>query len=306
MTSLNGESFVTRNSKSGFLGAGFTSVASQGSLLLVGSSSDALYQSVDAGVSWAPVENLPFGFKAEFLTFSNLWSGDAGNSFSLDGVNWMLTTVSGFASGLQVGALGNYTNAPLHVNLGSSFSGTNTALSSDGRNWSFRSFESDSSPENFFNSIAYGAGVFVATGSPNASGDAVWASVDGVHWEVAPANVFQEGFFTQNGGFEDVVFHQGDNAFCGVGALGMVVRFEVSSSDFVPPGPEHRLGIEYVGGMIKMQWNTFEDFNYLLSTRSRSANTLWCQGSNSAFIRRNTFGNFSARSCFSAGSAMMS
>lgn len=268
MTSPNGESFVTRNSESGFLGAGLTSVAAQGSLYLVGGSGETLMQSVDSGVSWAEVENLPFGFNAEFLTYSNRWSGGSGNSFSEDGVTWQPTNVFGLGTDSQASVLGNYANAPLYVGVSSGFSGANASLSSDGRNWTGRSIESDSPPDNFFNSVAYGAGVFVATAFPNSSGDAVWASVDGVHWETAPTSAFEEGFFTQNGAFEDVVFHQGDNAFYGVGALGMVVRFEVSSSDFVPPGPEHRLGIEYAGGMIKVEWPTFPDYNYLLRSNN--------------------------------------
>ncbi len=263
LTSSNGESFVTRNAVEGFSGPTFSSVAYNNGRYLAGGAGSTLFESTDEGITWTTVEDLPSGFGAKFLNHISRWSGGSGEHYSEDGVNWMPTSVSGFGGNLQVGAFGSYGNAPILVNLGSGFSGTDASISWDGRNWNLRSFESDSLPNTSFNSLAYGSGVFVATSTPNESGDAIWASRDGVHWEPAPDGVFGEDFFN-NGSIQGLTFNESDGAFYGVGGGGLVARVEVSSSDFVPPGPEHRLGIGLNGNLVKIEWPTYGGYNYLL------------------------------------------
>lgn len=264
-TSSDGNDFVARNAEEGFSGQFLQSVAyADGTYLAAGLGTEGLFESTDDGVTWNPINDLPNGFSAPFLDYANRWSGGSGSFFSEDGFTWEMTRVNGFGSDMQAGVLGSQGGAPLFVNVGQGFSGTSASVSWDGRNWTLRAFESVSQPSAFFSAIAYGAGVFVATSeTPNESGDSVWASIDGIRWKAAPEGFFAEGVFN-SGGIADITFNTLDNTFYGVGSNGLIIQMQISSSDFIPPGPQQRLNIGLVGDMIKLEWPAYPDFNYLL------------------------------------------
>ncbi|MBX3744738.1 MAG: hypothetical protein KF833_05465 [Verrucomicrobiae bacterium] len=267
LTSTDGTGFATRHVLPGFLHLNAVrSVAMHDGVLLAGGDLEAgLLRSEDGGLTWNPVPDLPPAFSADRLRHASRWVGGAGEFYSEDGGMWSQAHVNGVGPRPQIGALGRLGDEPLLVDLGSTFGGSDASasISWDGRNWNRRPFQSPSPPNQLLNAVAYGAGVFVASGGDRDEGARLWASLDGVRWETAPGGILPAAFF-EHGGVADLAFHESDRAFYGVGRNGLILRLTVASSDFAGAGPDTSIGIERREDGIHLTWHGDPAYTYLL------------------------------------------
>lgn len=227
-TSNDGVEWITRRTREeGVVNDGFFGIAAGQGKLLIGGGRDPLMESLDNGITWSPVVGLPSPFSPWNIGFANRWVGHFGGFGSIqlhhseDGSEWKTAYVVGQATEVDTIALGSLGGESLWLGAGASALGEQgqSIVSWDGRNWNANTAsEIDAS----VNAIAYGAGVFVAVGN---GGSMVWASLDGVDWEAAPAGLLSD----ERGGFFDVAYFH--DRFYAVGSEGLIVELGIAAND---------------------------------------------------------------------------
>lgn len=277
-TSPDGQTWTTRRTRQpGVFNDNFYGIAAGQNRLIVGGGNDPLMRSDDAGVTWTAIPGLPNQFTAWNLTYGPRWvshfggSGSVRMNYSDDGLTWKPGLITGSGGNASTLTFGGLDGEPLHVAAGAQFGGGSpqAMLSWDGRNWNaVEAVGIDS----YIEAIAYGSGVFVAVSQ---NGSRVWASLDGTHWEPAPA-----GFLpAQIGGFRDVAYFQG--SFYAVGTAGLILRLDISSSAGPPVVTPADVEIVNLGGTFRLRWPSSIGLKYQVLGRANPATGTWTPAGNS-------------------------
>jgi hypothetical protein len=272
VTSPDGQTWTTRRTRQpGLFNDNFYGIAFGQNRLIVGGGHDPLMQSSDAGVTWTAIPGLPNQFTAWNLTYGPRWVSHFGGSgtlrmnYSDDGLAWKPGVVVGSGGNVSELGLGSLDGEPLHVGAGAQFGGGSpqAMVSWDGRNWN--AIEA-AGIDYYVTGIAYGSGVFVAVGQGGAH---VWASLDGAHWEPAPAG-FLPGVV---GEFRDVAYFQGH--FYAVGPAGLILRLDISSSAGPPIVAPADVEIVNNGGTFQLRWPSSVGLKYQVQGRANPATGAW-------------------------------
>jgi len=267
LTSPDGLTWTARRNTPGgnFLNR-LKTVKAGGGVILAGGGPDGLIRSQDGGLTWNAVTNLPTNTSPSELLHGPRWvgfqSGAPRLTFSDDSLSWTGASTIPFGRHQAI-ALGQVDGEPLIVGAGREFgrlSGEATT-SWDGRNYS------SVTPVGLtggIDSIAYGAGIFLARTSRSGSPPTLLASLDGVRWEEAPAG-FLSDEIVDHEATRHLYYH--DGAFYGGGIDGRIGKFSVSSSDFsgpATPAPSAPPAISIAGGEALLTWGSQSGFTYQL------------------------------------------
>jgi len=267
LTSSDGLTWTARqNTPSGTFLNRLTAVSAGGGVIMAGGGADGLIRSQNGGLNWSAVTDLPANTSPLELLYGPRWVGFQGGSpgltFSDDSLSWASASVAPFG-GFQAFALGQVDGEPLIVGAGlQSGRPTGDATTSwDGRNFSNII---PSGLTSGIDSIAYGAGIFLASTTPLGSPPTLLASLDGVHWEEAPVGFLPAEIIDQ-AATRHLYYH--DGAFYGGGFEGRIGKFTVSSSDFsgpVTPGASAPLTISVGSSEALLNWGSQLGFTYQL------------------------------------------
>lgn len=272
-TSPGGETWtVQRTAAQDAFGDSLRSVAGDNSQLLVGGGVDGLLRSTDAAGTWSPVPDLPNSFTPWNLAYGARWVGQFGGAgtlrlhSSVDGLVWNTAIVVGQGGNVSTLVAGTLQGEPLHLGVGTDFSGASpeALVSWDGRNWRAREALGVDGP---VDALAYGANLFVAVGR---GGAYVWASLDGVTWEPAPAGFLPEVVDLQ-GGFRDIVY--ADGQFYAVGFGGLIAELNISASDFALAIPTVTTTLSPT--TLRLSWPGSAAYTYQVLERSELDSGSW-------------------------------